>query len=884
MVYGPAGRLRQQVPDSINFNVKEPYKLLARVITLSHRRQDSGQTVAAKKESALGGNFMDQPVTFSHVDTVAHQGSVICFGEEWNPGPLASTPVRRLWYRVLDLAQTADDDQPGAWEDSTRWTRWYQAPWPHEVRPVGMSLLTMELSASHDFAPIGGRWKALSDGTHIHLFRALDLRGSAEGEAIRVFSNRYTLTRLPSPDAGSNKAASGQDVTVPQLQPAREARYRRSAMRETPLGDTDSQGTRDLGNQAFVEPTVEWSMLRPIDGSFAVTLTPSSLPGRTRWQFFCRWQCPAWPGSDAPLDPAVAVFSFLRDEEGGADLEEKFDQLNTAMDPGTILPDAVVALEHAVHGPLRLHGRPDALTFRLQEQGSGSRGEDDRAVSPQRVMLATRVAWLETPQRDDQDAPLTEVEDQPMRIERDRPAVLDFALGASGAVTIEPKVMLADVDFARTALWLNSDADRVDLLPAGKQPQPQASFSAHVWVRHDEGTGTVLCRGWAAGDDPLAAGGNGWAIEWRADRHQLVGVCVLEVTDAMGASSFERLEVTAALPVSLTWHHLGLVLADGSLTLHVDGVVAGETVIEAELVDRIVDAAITAGGAAHGGPAGSWLDLRIDQVVVWNRAVVPTSETIHVELDTATLDDPDLVGYWSFDRGADNDVDIDDDAGYAASYTNHGADVVSQTAPLFPADKADFEKHLGGMSAGMGLLDVPGWQIGSDPRLFVAADGIVRLYATATQRGSDEIVAGGLVYDTTTTRAQFTFAWKAEGESSIGEGELVLQARLAGPVMNRAVLTMEEDGDGLILEISHPYRDDLAETWTGLPRQLEELAAVLNGRASADEKDDAVKAGDVPFYAYGTLGPQRGRDETYASDLVQAMAVSVPDNGAPALV
>jgi hypothetical protein len=611
---------------------------------------------------------MLQPVAFGHVDSITHQGSVVALGEEWNAAVPGVAPVRRLWYRVLDLAQTSDDDQPGAWEDSTRWTRWYEVPWSPAIRSIGMSLLTIDLEVDHCYATIAGRWKAVSDGEHIYLFRSLDLGDSGDGESIRVYSNRYALIRSPSPDAGTNKAASGQDVTVPLLQPAREARYRRSAMRETPFGDSDSQGSRDLGNNAFIEPCMEWSMLRPSDGAFAVTLTPSSVPGRTRWQFFCRWQCPASPDPEAALEPALATFSFLRDEEGGVDLVEKFDQLNTTTDPGAILPDTVLPIEHSDHGLLRVHGQPDALTFRMQEQGSGRGGEVDRAISPQRVMLATRLAWLE-PQRDAQGMPVMDVDGRPLHIDFKRPAVLDFELGASGAVTVGSGIRLDDIDFARTALWLNSAADRIDLLPAGKQAQPQERFSVHAWVRHDEGTGTLLCRGWTAGEDPLAAGGSGWAIEWRSDRHELVGMCVVEFSDGQSGTAFERFEVSTALPVSFTWHHLALLLTDGRLTLYVDGIAAAETAIEGEWVEGTVVQTITAGGPAQGGPTAGWLDVRMDQVVIWNRAVVPTADSIYLELDTAGLQDPDLVGCWSFDRGLGDDGDVDDDAGFAKTYT-----------------------------------------------------------------------------------------------------------------------------------------------------------------------------------------------------------------------
>lgn len=820
-----------------------------------------------------------QPTKFAHMDTVSHNGTVLTFAEEWSDEPTE----RRLWYRVLDLEQTADQDQEGAWEDATRWTRWYEIPWPEELRPVGLGLLTVRSTVDHSFATVAGRWKVVTDGAHIYVFRALSVAVTGD-DAARVYANRYTLTREPSPDSGTNREAKGQDVTVPQLRPAREARYRRSAMRETPLGDTDTQGTRDLGNAAFVEPTMEWSMLRPVDGAFTVTLTPSDVPARQRWQFFCRWeQLVEIDDDEEVMEPAVAAFSILRDEDGWADLDEKYHQLNTTADPFHILPDRVFVLTHADHGTLAVKGRPDALTFRLQEQSSGGDGDDDdRAVSPQRAMLALRVAWKEAA-LDEDGNPEVDDQEQPVFVAKDRLAVLDFKLSKSGAVEVDFVVELSDVDFARTALCLNSEADRVTLLAADKQPQTAGAMSLHAWVRHDEGTGTLVSRGWDAGEDPVDSGKSGWAVEWRADRHEVVGVRVLSVPDEQGNAISQRFEVAAKAPVSLTWHHIAFLQDDTQLALYIDGALAAEETIDAQPESYDVTAAIRAGGPVHEGPEGGWLDFRLDQVVVWNKVVAPSLDTIYVELTDEARQDVDLVGYWTFDRGVKNDVDVDDDAGYAATYTNAGADVVSQTAPIFPPEKADFEKHLGGMSTDMGLLEVPGWDIRSDPRLFLGADGIVRLYMVARETGESEEVPGGLVYDTTTTRAQFSFAWEAEGDSSVQDGSLILQAHKAGPVMNRAELAMESSRNNLDLTITHPHRPDLEETWRNLPSKLEDLIAVLNGRAGTDPDDDAVRAGDVPLYSYVSDGPQR-RNEAYASELVQAVALSIPNNGADALV
>jgi len=814
----------------------------------------------------------DEQQLYEHVDSISHNGTVVVFGEQRS--------TRKLRYQVLDLEQTADAEKEGAWEDATRWTDWYDVPWPDELRPIGLSLLTVKRSVDQTHATNGGCWKVLSDGNHIYVFRALNLADGQPADAIRVYANRYTMSRQPSPDAGTNKAAKGQDIAVPQLIPAREGRYRRSAMRETPQSDTDNQGTRNLINAPFIEPTMEFSMLRPLDGLFAVTLTPSDVPDRQRWQFFCNARKPA-PGNE----PAIAAYSILRDESGWADLADKAEQLDTDTDPLCIAPDVVFTLPHTTRGELlKLVGRPDAITFRMQEQASGvHRDNEDRAVSPQRVILAARVRWT------DPSSPTAFQE---------RLLAIDFRLKTSGAIDVGEALPISDVDFARTALAFNSEADRVELLPSGKQQQRRRDFSVHAWVRHDGGSGTLVCRGWEPGENPVTLQKPGWAIEWHADSRQVVGVRVLNVREG-NQEKTQRFEVAAPAPVPFTWHHIGLVRDADKLLLYVDGVLASETPMDANVVSHAVGGGIVAGGpisrsGRKSPPDRNWLDFRLDQLVVWNKAVVPDLDTIYVELDDAARADVDLVGCWTFDRGADQDVNVDDDAGFAASYTNHGADVVSQTAPLFPASKRIFEQHLGDMSTGMGWLAVPERKIVGDPHLFLGADGIVRLYTVAEEvvDATARRFAASLVYDTTTTRAQFSFPWQAtprgaaksggakSAKGQIAEGLMILTARIAGPVMNRAQVTLEDDpkhSGKLRLTTTHPHRPELKETWSNLPKQLEALMQVLNGRASSEAEDGAT------HFDYAQHGP-RGDKQPYPSELFQAAATLLPDNGADAIV
>lgn len=799
--------------------------------------------------------MVSQPSKLAHVDSVSHDGLVVVFGEDRpDDGPA------KLWYKVLDLQQTADRDDPGSWEDSTRWTRWYEVPFPEELRAAGMSLLTVRRTVDHSYARDGGRWKVLSNNGHIYLFRALDLASSPGADTVRVYANRYSLPRELSPDGGTSKGTTGTAITVPQLRCAREARYRRSGQRETPQSNIDSQGTRDMTNAAFEAPTLEFCMLRPLAGQFTVTLTPSAVPGRERWQFFCKAEFQPEPEPDADPDaelpaprPAIACYSLLRDEDGWVDLADKFDLLNTRDDPFAILPDRTTVLVHAEYGDLELSSRPDALTFRLQEQSGGLDDEEERAVSPERVMLAALVSWPGT--GDDEGTTMTGL------------VAVDFPLTDTGAIEIGSQLAVQDVRFARTALRLDAPSDAVTLSSVTLDDLVRNSdFSVHAWIRHDAGSGMLVGQSLAAGQHPTGLNG-WWAIEWDASSRELVATYC--------ATQNRKAEIRVPAPVSFTWHHVALTRSVGTLKLYVDGVLVGRNDDAESASDVAVRGPVTLGGPLAGDD--SWLDYRIDQLTVYRKFVEPSLDTIYFELSEEQRQHPDIVGHWTFDVGDGGDQD---------ALLDSGADRVTQTAPLFPPEPPAFEQTLGGQSTGMGLVTAPGWTMepGIGPNLFRGADGIVRVYLAARHEDADEASAATLVYDTTSTRAQFTFPWKATTDNNERTGVVVMSGRKVGPILNRAQLQLDEGPGGLKLTISHPHVPHYREEWFDLPRELADFVKVINGGASDDANADDVRNGSVPYYNYAAKGPYGDRSGPYASELFQAAAASAPDNGGEALV
>src|SRR5512139_3052784 len=111
---------------------------------------------------------------FTRIQTVTHNGTVLLFGETT---PADSSAVK-LRYKVLDIEQVADQDNPNAWDDNTRWTDWIDVPYPEELRVAGMSMLTIKQRVDHEAysnkdhmrKPVALKgWQVISEGGYLYL-------------------------------------------------------------------------------------------------------------------------------------------------------------------------------------------------------------------------------------------------------------------------------------------------------------------------------------------------------------------------------------------------------------------------------------------------------------------------------------------------------------------------------------------------------------------------------------------------------------------------------------------------------------------------------------------------------------------------------------------
>ncbi len=857
---------------------------------------------------------MPSDLQFHRVRTLNHNDTVMVFGESKGTSSNRKDRDHKLWYKVLDLEQIADQDSPNAWDDNTRWTDWMEVPYPDELRNVAQSLLTINQKVDDSVHDQLHHWRVISDESDLYLFRSIDLAAALKrtaepalaadnttegGESpttqIRIYGNRYTLQRDASPTGGTNRSADGKELIVPQLKLRSESRYRRSGLRETPESDLDAQGYIDMGDQLFREPTMEFSMLSPVDGLFAVTTAPSIIPKRQRWQFFLKEQ-----------DRKLAAFSLLRDPDGWFDAEEKFNQFNVSGNPFGFVPDQIFTVDHADYDqPLELIGPPDAIRFRSQEEASGITGNKEQMLSPERIMVSGRFKVGE----------------------EEHLVTIDFDFDMTGVADVPESVKIGNVNFARTALHLNGETDLVILPDTVAAIADTMTFTA--WVRHNEGEGTLIKRG-----DPET---EGFAIEWRPADNKLVALLsgsgsapitaepessVSESSEAnMGSDDSAAVDILesgddpaesaiptngvitleAPLPTSHTWHHIGLVVSAHRATLYIDGK-------EAVSSDQAPSGFAATGETVIGGPSladpeKSWLDFEIDQVVLWQDIRPPSLENIYQELDAIELARPALLGCWQMDDAHDgNPTEAADSSSHGNNAQVIGADHVNQTAPIFKPAAGNFEDNLIGLSVGMGLIKFDDFALTDDPTLALSADGLIHLYTTAdpikgeTAEGEPdnplqaqpELVA--LQYDTTSTRVQINLAWEAVVERTQNkiDGDVILTAQTPGPIMNRTQVAMVAKGDKVDLTITNAPLG-LVETWSGLPSKATDFVAIFNGGGSSNPKDEDVIKGDKLFYDYYANvryngEPLPGLVDAAGSPTFMAVMPVIPQNGGEAIL
>jgi hypothetical protein len=190
--------------------------------------------------------FAGAEARYSHPTIVRHQGVVIVLAQE-----TVQSGVPPIRYRMLATDPLVPDDD-------MNWSVLDTLAFPEQLRPAGMSLLTVEAAATARPAP-NTAFQAVSDGRHVYLFRQ-----SADST---LYADRFVMD------------AEGRTL-LGDVEP----RFQRSKKRDLPAGEKDTLGTRDMERKPFFEPTLELALDTPIaNGRFAVCIVPARPPTPARW-------------------------------------------------------------------------------------------------------------------------------------------------------------------------------------------------------------------------------------------------------------------------------------------------------------------------------------------------------------------------------------------------------------------------------------------------------------------------------------------------------------------------------------------------------------------------------------------------------------------------
>lgn len=282
--------------------------------------------------------FADES-TYQFPVTVRHQGTLIVLalydGED-------EKEKGSIYYRVLALDPSQASDEEG-------WTPRKKIEFPDQIRPAGMSLVTVG-QADLDQAPKGPKrpaqttrhpFQALSDGRHIYIFR--------QSPENTLYVDRFVF-----------------DATQNEFKRTWEARFQRSRKRDVPAGRKDTLGPRDMEKEPFVEPTLELHNVQDlVDGRFCVLTVPTSKPGESRWQIF------AYNAKTGMMDS----YSILRSADG-------------LFDPRDLI-ERSLKLEDASGTPYAINSGPAAVLYMRQEEVTDDYGRKQRLKRETRVMLAT---------------------------------------------------------------------------------------------------------------------------------------------------------------------------------------------------------------------------------------------------------------------------------------------------------------------------------------------------------------------------------------------------------------------------------------------------------------------------------------------------------------
>jgi hypothetical protein len=254
---------------------------------------------------------------------VRHQGVVIV---------LALDEKRDIYYRVLAL-------DPAQVDDDKNWTDRKKLAFPSQVRPAGMSVVTVDLDTPP--SPARAPFQAVSDGKHVYLFR--------QSTAGTLYVDRFVY--YPALKA---------------LNRTWETRFQRSQKRDLAASRKDTFGAKNMESQPFLEPTTDLHVVKGLtDGRFCVLLLPGPLPTQWRWHVWA-----------VNVEGQLDSLSIGRGEDG---LFNMADVQQIRLNWSDVAQ--------------RFQAGPAALMYMQQEDAKDEYGRPQRVKRGARVMLAAPVGF-----------------------------------------------------------------------------------------------------------------------------------------------------------------------------------------------------------------------------------------------------------------------------------------------------------------------------------------------------------------------------------------------------------------------------------------------------------------------------------------------------------
>ena len=228
--------------------------------------------------------------TYNYTNTVVHQGTSFAFFID---------DSNAIFYLALDLqGLSSNDDQ--SW--TTPEVLEFEDDMKPFIRPLGMTLIEADPEVAGTLS--GGLFQVVSDGRYVYVFRL-----SSNNQ---IYVSRFVMINDVAEEDTTGRYGKALRSSKALL-PAWEVRYKYSREKDTPLNDKDVQDYTDPGQSPFYEPPQQIPYLQDVkNGQFAVALTPTDIPNRSRWHIFSV----NTKNSGGDVNQKIHYLTILQSDEG----------------------------------------------------------------------------------------------------------------------------------------------------------------------------------------------------------------------------------------------------------------------------------------------------------------------------------------------------------------------------------------------------------------------------------------------------------------------------------------------------------------------------------------------------------------------------------------